>query len=127
MGTILNVDVNPEAIRARVALGAGLLDRVRPGWWREIALDRLAMHSCDTCVLGQLYSDFFRGCSVLAESIPDDERLFGFPASGLGFSLSIREQIWGGPVVDAPGWAVLADAWRAEVARRTAEGGGAPC
>lgn len=116
--------LDPGSLRARVAQGADLLDRVWPGWWREISLDRLAMHSCDACVLGQLYGEYTRGWYEATRPLPASGC---YSAAFHGFTLTIDEQHWGGPTDDAPGWPLLADAWRAEVARRAAEGGGAPC
>lgn len=45
--------------------GAQLLDRVMPDWWQRIRLKKLDMTSLETCVLGQLYGNYFNGLSAL--------------------------------------------------------------
>lgn len=103
-----------------------MLDRVRPGWWREIALDRLAMETCYRCIIGQLYGDYWLGCRELWKSLPSHHL---FAASGFGFTLPDEEQDeW----IEEHGddgessdrlFAPLADAWRAEIDRRIRESG----
>lgn len=46
-----------EASR-RASRGAALLDEKNPGWYRRVDTDRLHMWSVDSCVLGQLYSNY---------------------------------------------------------------------
>jgi hypothetical protein len=45
--------------------GAQLLDQVQPDWWKQIRLKKLDMTSLETCVLGQLYGNYFYGLSAL--------------------------------------------------------------
>jgi hypothetical protein len=87
----------------RVERGAALLDRARPGWEREVSLDRLAMSSCNRCILGQVYGDYVDGLVSL--------NLFG-AAAEYGFSFDSRDTF-----IDS---ADLADAWHALIRRRTA-------
>jgi hypothetical protein len=101
----------------RVAKGAALLDRVRPGWAGEVAADRLAMESCDKCVLGQLYGNYWAGFRALL--MPPGPRTI-YRAGDFGFTLHDLEQLNDGPYVMAR-FAALADAWRAEVRSRLAE------
>lgn len=96
----------------RVARGAELLDRVRPGWHREITADRLAMDSCNQCILGQIYGDYGRGLKILMRfdlEVFDRSERFGFEADS-------REGMpaawWQGT------FARLADAWRAAIRSR---------
>jgi hypothetical protein len=43
-----------EEARIRVARGAALLDRVRPGWARQIDVGTLTLHDPCGCIVGQL-------------------------------------------------------------------------
>ncbi len=45
----------------RAARGAAYLDRVDPGWYRHVDLDRLELADGARCVLGQCYGAFFLG------------------------------------------------------------------
>ena len=45
--------------------GARQLDEIEPGWWARITSNRLAMDSCDRCVMGQLYGGYVEGLRVL--------------------------------------------------------------
>lgn len=65
------------------------MDKVRPGWEKEIACDRLAMESCDDCVLGQLYGDYQRGWPIVLKTLPSCKI---FAASKHGFTLRDTEQ-----------------------------------
>jgi hypothetical protein len=108
-----------EPIAVRVRRGAALLDQVRPGWWRKIATDRLAMDSCDACILGQLYGGYLRGFWDLTRPLPADRLI---SATEHGFTLTLAEQ----RKRFAPDalWEELAQCWRAEIVARAAEGGG---
>lgn len=44
-----------------VARGAALLDEKRPGWEKEINLNRLLMYEPCLCILGQLYGMYYQG------------------------------------------------------------------
>lgn len=52
-----------ETVRAKI--GATVLDVLRPGWASEIDLAKLRMSSCQECVLGQLYGDYWEGAEKL--------------------------------------------------------------
>lgn len=100
---------------ARAANGAALLDRRAPGWHRKVAVDRLAIESCDRCVLGQVFGHFVSGKVILIRAEPSlDRHFFGrdhgfvaqsaeFGPEGSGHLRYLR---------------ALADCWRAEVAAR---------
>lgn len=112
-------DTSSISLAERVARGAKLLDEKRPGWAAEIATDKLAMESCDRCILGQLYGHYFAGYEALRRQLPSD---FLFSALGHGFTLSTRAQF---VVLESEGpegviqfFDPLADLWRAEIARR---------
>lgn len=101
----LTPDRSPFAERA--ARGAAMLDRRVPGWHRRIALDRLAMDSCDRCILGQVFSHFSDGLRILYREEPDRaNRSF---APDYGFMALSND-----------GYAKLAACWRAEVTARLA-------
>lgn len=57
-------------LAAAVRRGAELLDAKHPGWAAKIAVDRLAMESCDDCILGQLYGHFNSGSVAILFSEP---------------------------------------------------------
>lgn len=97
-----------DEFMARVALGAELLDQRKPGWAAMVNLDRLAMESCDDCILGQVYGHYFDGRAELELSI-------GEP---LGFSLRARQLRDHMSAYDA-----LAALWRRQVRSRLAAAG----
>jgi len=110
-----------SSIAERVAAGAAVLDRHRPGWHRQIDLACLDARRDDYLdVLSQLYGDFEHGASALYEA-----------ANGSGaadvWGLTSPTSCWArdyGFDIDTPAWDVLgayaelADQWRAEIARR---------
>jgi hypothetical protein len=99
----------------RVRRGAALLDRIRPGWWREIVPDRLATESCACCILGQLYGGYITGWIAIR---PAACRPGIVPPSAYGFNLTVLEET----ALHAPArFAALTDAWRAEIAARVME------
>ena len=96
-------------IPERVAAGAALLDRARPGWAAQVDAGRLDLFQHDhTDVLGQLYGHFDRGLAALAH--PD--------AAALGFDLDADE--------DDAGYPALTACWRAAVRRRRTAAPAAP-
>lgn len=103
----------------RVKKGARLLDRVHAGWAERIEADRLAMESCDRCILGQLYGSYFDGWREAVSTLPHDERLV---SSGHGFTLTYEEQSYGTDSTVLRLFAALADTWRAEIRARTVPG-----
>jgi hypothetical protein len=106
-----------DDLQARVKRGAALLDEKRPGWAKEIALDRLAMRSCTQCILGQLWGSYFGGYEQLGRKLPST---FLFSSAEHGFTIPNQGQIEAG---DAGGQAAVdalfADLWRAEIRART--------
>jgi hypothetical protein len=103
-------------LAARVRRGAVLLDRVEPGWHLRVAGDRLAMETCDRCILGQLYGDYLKGFRMVTGPLPS-HRLFS--AADHGFTLRFAEQDLDQRDDRVLGrFAALADLWRAEVLAR---------
>lgn len=92
----------------RVARGAALLDEKRPGWAAEIAIDRLAMQECDSCILGQTYGHYLDALEVLGFDRPPT-----LGASHFGFNILTSD-------IHHPDWGRLADLWRAAIAERMA-------
>jgi hypothetical protein len=62
----------------RVARGAALLDGRRPGWAEAVDLDELELSSCQYCVLGQLYGDFYAGRTALGLRESEISAPYGF-------------------------------------------------
>jgi hypothetical protein len=102
---------------ARVRRGAELLDRERPGWAAEVPADeRLRMEECDECVLGHLYGEYLDGVRALfAPGVLAPFRNLGAAVVRHGFTCP-------GADIGDPEWGRLADAWRAEIRRRTEAG-----
>ena len=101
---------------SRVARGALLLDDAEPQWFRRIALDELAMESCDRCILGQLHGDYMAGFRHILRSFSSKQL---FTASDYGFTLpkieqEVEESVW------ERRFAALAALWRREVRLRIA-------
>jgi hypothetical protein len=49
----------------RAKLGARILDLTQPGWAQRITLSGLRMAGCGSCVLGQLFGDYWRGAEAV--------------------------------------------------------------
>lgn len=54
-----------QPVQDAVARGMELLDRVRPGWHRNINTDSLNIARSDQCALGQTYGSYGAGVGVL--------------------------------------------------------------
>jgi hypothetical protein len=103
-----------ETVRAKI--GATYLDLVRPGWAGEINLDTLSLSSCEVCVLGQLYGNYWRGA----------EHLFAMRATGTltgradtGCEAAATEAGFNLPE-DVTDYAPLTAAWKREIRKRLA-------
>jgi hypothetical protein len=115
-----------DAVRDRVRLGAGVLDRVRPGWAGEIDLDRLDMSWGDRDVLGQLYGLYSAGLVEIApeEAWGDDEVDLEYDcqpvkwAEAHGFTIQGIER----RESEVHQWDCLTDAWKDEIRSRRGEG-----
>ncbi|MEO6536513.1 MAG: hypothetical protein ABIO00_02385, partial [Candidatus Paceibacterota bacterium] len=64
--------------KKRVAAGAALLDREMPGWPNIVSCSTLDIENFDTCILGQLYGNYVRGCSQLNLEIVESRAEHGF-------------------------------------------------
>src|SRR5437870_946870 len=100
--------------------GAALLDECRPGWFREVDLDRLNIDSPGDCPLGQLYGEegqtglapYWAGLRAVGVQFGSEDAVrLGF-AIAKGFrGLEERQQRY----------AELTAAWRNEILRRRGE------
>lgn len=103
----------------RVALGAGLLDRIIPGWAGRVVGERLAMETCDRCVLGQIHGEYLQGLRAILRMVADPR---GFSGADHGFTLRDAEQDCDltGPIPEAIAARLeaLADLWRAALLER---------
>ncbi len=101
-----------EDLARRVRRGAILLDAALPGWAGRLDLDRLDIESYTDDVLGQLYGEFHRGCSVLGccrwsrGDWQASDYGFGFP-NGSPLWSTADDVIWGE--------ATLEEVWGREV------------
>lgn len=104
------------ATMRRVKKGAALLDRVMPGWAKKIRPEKLDLHSCNQCVLGQLYrgrgqNGFDRGATKLG--------LMAGQESALGFDAQeTRDSYFGNRGTDENDYDRLDRAWLFEIGRR---------
>lgn len=64
--------LEPENLRARVALGANRADVLWPGWWERTDFQRLDMGDHRHCLIGQMEGDFRWWVEA---GIPDQETL----------------------------------------------------
>lgn len=85
--------LNPEAV-ARCKKGAKYLDGIKPGWRSDIVRD-LDMESAYSCVLGQVFGDYF--------AAQEDLRLSDGQVEAFGFFMR-------GPA-DTVTWVDLGLAW----------------
>lgn len=58
----------PPGVYERVARGADMLDKNRPGWEHQINLEILDMNDPYKCVLGQLQGEFFSGLRTIEDN-----------------------------------------------------------
>ena len=90
----------------RARLGAEFLDQHRPGWFNRIDR-RLHMWSPCSCVLGQVYGNYFKGRNALCLT-QDDVQNYGFWIPPWNFFLF--------------GLLRLAWAWKKEIMSRRSSG-----
>ena len=86
---------------ARIARGCKVLNKIKPGWTREIDLDDLDMGNCGRCVLGQLFGDFSEGAYRVYE--------LGYKPTQSGFTLKYI------PEEARAGYARLTKEWKSKI------------
>ena len=85
-------DNSMELARQYVADGAALLDQKRGSTWRqEIDFDTLDLDDITTCILGQLYGNYFEGKHVLGII---DGANYGFDRNPFECTWTQLEQAW---------------------------------
>jgi hypothetical protein len=99
--------VTIDEARQRVERGAALLDRKKPGWREKVNPETLEMWVGCSCVLGQVFGDFFRGLVLLALDYHEDEEdvRHGFDIDYAAVRLD------GLDVLDQADYDLLQDAW----------------
>lgn len=88
-------------IRRRVKKGARLLDEHMPGWVEKIIPGRLDLASTSYCILGQTFSSFTKGMTVLGVEKSTEK---------YGFDLEASDP--------DDGWEILDKAWIKEIKKR---------
>lgn len=108
------VSVSWESACRRAARGAAYLDRVDPGWYRRVDVARLELADSALCVLGQRYGTFFLGLSraglLNLSSAPLGNR------SPVDYGFLCVQNV--DETLQARDYALLNQAWRAEIYRR---------
>jgi hypothetical protein len=108
--------------QARVARGAEVLDRHRPGWYRRVNLGTLQLETCTMCVLGQLGLEEGKGFSNMCGVLLNAENAWGLsPGSTVQWGFA-SEPDEGKPQF----WRTLTDAWKAFITARLREDVDAP-
>ena len=98
----------------RAARGAAYLDRVDPGWYRHVDLDRLELADGARCVLGQHYGAFFQGLTRAGLLNLSSAPLGSLSPVDYGF-LCVQGV---DAAMQARDYALLNRAWRREIRRR---------
>jgi hypothetical protein len=101
----------------RVEQGVKLLDRSCPGWEDRISQDAIAMETCDRCILGSLYGDYFVGWHEVLKPFPASVL---FRSAGFGFTLYSHEQDTSSDTKEVilNRFRELADVWRDVIRKR---------
>jgi hypothetical protein len=113
----------PTTIEERVRRGATLLDREKPGWAEQINEAELVMKSCNDCVLGQVYGDYFVGRRTLGLVNPTSSDWGHKKTAAHGFYANEVLELAATTFEEAEAIAkadydALATAWRAEIRAR---------
>ena len=67
---------------AEVRRGAALLDKMQPGWAKQINTTTLEMGSSCDCILGQLYGDYIDGAKAIGLCSIYQRIHYGFSTCG---------------------------------------------
>jgi hypothetical protein len=98
----------------RVAAGAAVLDRLRPGWAGQVDPDQLDMTAEHDDLLGQLYGHYAIGLEALTQADPNQQTWPSMWAVNHGFDLL---------AYDTGDYAELTGCWRALILARRRRGG----
>lgn len=104
-----------ETVRAKI--GATFLDVIRPGWFREINLSTLRMASCQACVLGQLYGDYWKGAETLFALRANGNKTTKFDTDQGSHQAAIEAGFHNGDN-DTVKYGTLTDSWKREINKR---------
>jgi len=96
--------LTPTQAEEAVARGAELLDLHEPGWESKITLETLNIESARSCVLGQVFGNYWNYDAWTRMGIPDVEKREWY-----GFTLEEKR---------SEGMKVLTAAWKGFVRRR---------
>lgn len=94
-----------ETIDDNIKLGCELLDQTMPDWYAHISLDNLHMSCGHSCILGQLYGDYFEG-----------ERILGINGARYGFETMMNSSDTSRE--EAAKWGHLTRKWKKEIRAR---------
>jgi hypothetical protein len=79
----------------RVLAGVEFLDEHVSDWARKIEVDRFNLHSCELCVLGQLYGDYFYGRDMLLGFDNQEQAVrYGFYSNDLDRDWDRLQEDW---------------------------------
>lgn len=100
-----------ERLTAAVDKGVELLDQQQPGWRDRIDVSSLDMHQGGSCVLGQLFGDYFDGRSKLGLNADDaiDHGFMALIVQGEDLSWEDRSEL------HEAQWATLDHLWTEKV------------
>ena len=97
-----------QTIDERVAKGAAWLDEEHPGWRENIDPEILDMTSCLSCILGQVYENYWWSPITKRWTDADDRK-----AAAMGFNIDFNLT---GDEVEAE-FKLLTESWLRELAR----------
>lgn len=81
-----------RSLKQRVAAGAKFLDKKAPNWFKKVKRTKLAMHSNEMCVLGQLGNgDAWAYAGKIGLDLDVDDEKYGFQGEGEGEG---HDQLW---------------------------------
>lgn len=86
-------------ILLRVKAGIAFLNSIYPGWVKKIKLKNLDLSDKNTCVIGELYDDYFDGISEMGITDNGAARALGFQVNqeepeDTGISFDALTKVW---------------------------------
>lgn len=101
MSTLETIITRPDSTEEAVSFGVAILDEHVPGWAQGIDVETLYLKDGDRCVLGQLFTEYDKGCEILG--------LFEETPERCGFNVTGQKA-----------WQPLQDEWRRVISERQA-------
>jgi hypothetical protein len=114
-------------IAASVERGMKFLDKHISNWIDAIDLERLALDGCTTCILGQLFKNFWTGLEHLKLDLTSTAAYFAttyssrMNADALGFYRDDMDELTDDWDELTCAWNELTDAWVAAIKKRKEE------